>query len=64
VPESAYSIGCAIDEALRCKQPGEAKAIAFNISGHGFVHIQGYREVLGFDRESTSEERRRTLLGI
>ena len=63
-PESAYSICCAIDEALKCKETGEPKVIAFNISGHGFMDIQGYREVLGFDQESTSDEKRRTLLGI
>jgi len=45
-PESAYSIACAIDEALKCKETGEKKAIAFNISGHGFLDIPGYRKVL------------------
>jgi tryptophan synthase beta chain len=45
-PESAYSIACAIDEAIRCKESGERKTIAFNISGHGFMDMQGYREVL------------------
>jgi tryptophan synthase beta chain len=46
-PESAYSVACAIDEALKCKESGEKKVIAFNISGHGFLDIPGYREVLG-----------------
>ncbi len=46
-PESAYSVACAIDEALKCKETGEKKVIAFNISGHGFLDIPGYREVLG-----------------
>jgi tryptophan synthase beta chain len=46
-PESAYSIACAIDEALRCKESGEKKTIAFNISGHGFMDMPGYREILG-----------------
>ncbi|MEW5807506.1 MAG: TrpB-like pyridoxal phosphate-dependent enzyme [Acidobacteriota bacterium] len=45
-PESAYSIACAIDEALKCKDSGEEKVIAFNVSGHGFLDINGYREVL------------------
>ncbi|MFB0518500.1 MAG: TrpB-like pyridoxal phosphate-dependent enzyme [Acidobacteriota bacterium] len=45
-PESAYSIACAIDEALKCKDKGEAKVIAFNISGHGFMDMVGYQEVL------------------
>ncbi len=46
-PESAYSICAAIDEALKCKETGEEKVIAFNISGHGFMDIEGYQEVLG-----------------
>jgi tryptophan synthase beta chain len=46
-PESAYSVACAVDEALRCKESGEEKCIAFNISGHGFLDIPGYAEVLG-----------------
>ncbi|MEO0091789.1 MAG: TrpB-like pyridoxal phosphate-dependent enzyme [candidate division WOR-3 bacterium] len=45
-PESAYSICCAIDQALEAKKRGEKKVIAFNISGHGFMDIPGYREVL------------------
>jgi tryptophan synthase beta chain len=50
-PESAYSVCCAIDEAIRCRETGEAKTIAFNISGHGFMDIEGYKEVLGFGAE-------------
>ncbi len=46
-PESAYSVCCAIDEALKCKETGEKKAIAFNISGHGFLDLPGYEALLG-----------------
>ena len=46
-PESAYSIACAVDEALKCKERGESKTIAFNVSGHGFLDMVGYRKVLG-----------------
>jgi tryptophan synthase beta chain len=48
-PESAYSICCAIDEAIKCRESGEEKVIAFNISGHGFLDIPGYCDVLGLD---------------
>jgi tryptophan synthase beta chain len=48
-PESAYSVACAIDEALKCKETGEEKVIAFNVSGHGFMDMEGYAEVLGLD---------------
>jgi tryptophan synthase beta chain len=46
-PESAYSICCAIDEAIKCKESGEKKAIAFNVSGHGFLDLPAYQSVLG-----------------
>jgi len=46
-PESAYSAACAIDEALKCKKTGEEKTIVFNISGHGFMDMVGYKDVLG-----------------
>jgi len=46
-PESAYSIACAIEEALKCKETGEEKVIAFNVSGHGFLDMPGFREVMG-----------------
>jgi tryptophan synthase beta chain len=45
-PESAYSICAAIEQALKCKESGEKKTIAFNVSGHGFMDIPGYRDVL------------------
>lgn len=45
-PESAYAVCCAIEEALKCKESGEKKVIAFNVSGHGFLDIPGYRAVM------------------
>jgi len=47
-PESAYSVCCAIEEALKCRESGQKKVIAFNISGHGFLDIPGYQSVLKF----------------
>ncbi|MFQ6082065.1 MAG: TrpB-like pyridoxal phosphate-dependent enzyme [Candidatus Aminicenantia bacterium] len=44
-PESAYSIACAIEEARKPENAG--KIIAFNVSGHGFMDMAGYQEVLG-----------------
>lgn len=41
-PESAHGIRVAIDEALRCKETGEKKVIAFNLSGHGHFDMQAY----------------------
>ncbi len=50
-PESAYGVCAAIDEAMRCKETGEEKVIAFNVSGHGFMDMHGFDEVLGLTKE-------------
>ena len=45
-PESSHAIKAAIDEALKCKQTGEAKVIVFNLSGHGLLDLGGYEKFL------------------
>jgi predicted alternative tryptophan synthase beta-subunit len=45
-PESAHAIRAAIDEALACKQSGEKKVIAFNLSGHGHFDMGAYEAYL------------------
>ncbi|MDD4333526.1 MAG: TrpB-like pyridoxal phosphate-dependent enzyme [Patescibacteria group bacterium] len=45
-PESAHAIKAAIDEALKCKESGEAKVILFNLSGHGFFDMSAYDNYL------------------
>jgi tryptophan synthase beta chain len=41
-PESCHAIAATIQEALKCKETGEAKTILFNLSGHGFVDMGSY----------------------
>lgn len=41
-PESAHAIRAAIDEALICKEAGEAKTILFGLSGHGHFDLGAY----------------------
>jgi tryptophan synthase beta chain len=41
-PESSHAIRVAIDEALKCKQDGTKKVIAFNLSGHGHFDMMAY----------------------
>ena len=55
-PESAYSIACAIDEALKCKESKEDKVIAFNVSGHGFMDMVGFDEVLKLSDRTPLDE--------
>ncbi len=45
-PESAHAIRAAIDEALVCKESGEKKVIAFNLSGHGHFDMTAYEAYL------------------
>jgi tryptophan synthase beta chain len=45
-PESAHAIRVTIDEALRCKESGEAKVILFNLSGHGHFDMAAYDSYL------------------
>jgi len=41
-PESAHAIRIAIDEALRCKETGEAKTILFGLTGTGYFDMSAY----------------------
>ena len=41
-PESAHAIRTAIDEALRCKEAGEAKTILFGLTGTGYFDMTAY----------------------
>jgi tryptophan synthase beta chain len=42
-PESAHAIRAAIDEALLCRETGQKKVIAFNLSGHGHFDMTAYQ---------------------
>ena len=41
-PESSHAIRIAIDEALKCKETGEAKTILFGLSGTGYFDLGAY----------------------
>ena len=43
-PESAHAIRVAIDEALKCKESGEAKTILFGLSGTGYFDLTAYMQ--------------------
>lgn len=45
-PETAHAVKAAIDEAIRAKELGRRMIIAFNLSGHGLLDLQGYRDYL------------------
>lgn len=41
-PETTHAVRAAIVEALKCKESGEEKCIAFNFSGHGHLDLSAY----------------------
>ncbi len=43
-PESAHAIYGAIQEALKCKESGEAKTILFGLTGTGYFDMQAYSQ--------------------
>ncbi len=43
-PESSHAIKVAIDEALKCKQTGEAKNIVFGLTGTGYFDLVAYQK--------------------
>ncbi len=42
-PESSHAIKVAIDEALKCKETGEAKNIVFGLTGTGYFDMYAYK---------------------
>ncbi len=43
-PESSHAIRTAIDEALKCKETGEAKTIVFGLTGTGYFDMVAYEK--------------------
>ncbi len=41
-PESAHAIRAAIDEAIKCRESGEAKTILFGLTGTGYFDMTAY----------------------
>jgi tryptophan synthase beta chain len=43
-PESAHAIKAAIDEAIKCRETGEAKTILFGLTGTGYFDMSAYMQ--------------------
>ncbi len=66
-PESAHAIRAAIDEALRCKERGEAKDILFGLTGTGYFDLTAYQKFndgLMSDYIPTDEDLARGFAGL
>ena len=58
-PESSHAIRVAIDEAMKCKETGEAKNIVFGLTGTGYFDMVAYEKYHGGKRDDyipTDEE--------
>ena len=63
-PESSHAIRVAIDEALKCKETGEAKNIVFGLTGTGYfdmVAYQKYKDVEMEDYIPSDEDLKRSI---
>ncbi|MCX7938133.1 MAG: hypothetical protein N2545_01665, partial [Thermoflexales bacterium] len=63
-PEAAHAIRVAIDEAIRCREEGVSRVIAFNLCGHGHFDMAAYERYLAGelqDYELPQEEIDRAL---
>ncbi|MBE6671939.1 MAG: TrpB-like pyridoxal phosphate-dependent enzyme [Ruminococcaceae bacterium] len=43
-PESSHAIRVAIDEAMKCRETGEAKTIVFGLTGTGYFDLMSYQK--------------------
>lgn len=43
-PESSHAIRVAIDEAIKCRETGEAKTIVFGLTGTGYFDMAAYEK--------------------
>ncbi len=43
-PEANHAVKAALDEALRCKEEGQARTILFNLCGHGHFDMSAYKD--------------------
>jgi tryptophan synthase beta chain len=45
-PEAAHAVRGAIDEAIKCREEGVSRTIAFNLCGHGHFDLSAYERFL------------------
>ena len=63
-PESSHAIRVAIDEAIKCKETGEAKNIVFGLTGTGYFDMVAYQKYNDWEMEDyipTDEDLKRAI---
>ena len=62
-PEPTHALAATIDEALRCKESGEAKVILTALCGHGHLDLPAYDAYLSGVMQDNAHRRRRHRRG-
>jgi len=66
-PEANHAVKGAIDEAIKCRDEGESKAILFNLCGHGHFDMQAYMDYFAgklYDQDYDENEVAMALAGL
>ncbi|PWG63690.1 TrpB-like pyridoxal phosphate-dependent enzyme [Sediminicurvatus halobius] len=66
-PEANHAVKATIDEAIRCREAGESKALLFNLCGHGHFDMQAYTDYLAgrlSDEHTSDAEQAMALSGL
>jgi len=66
-PEANHAVKAAIDEAIRCREEGQSRAILFNLSGHGNFDMKAYTDYFAgnlYDQHYDESELATALAGL
>jgi tryptophan synthase beta chain len=66
-PEANHAVKGAIDEAVRCREEGQSRAILFNLCGHGHFDMQAYNDYFAgklVDQDYDERELAMALAGL
>ena len=66
-PEANHAVVAAIEEAVKCREEGAARAILFNLCGHGHFDMQAYMDYFSgklYDQDYSEEELAMALSGL
>ena len=66
-PEANHAVKATLDEALKCKESGESKAILFNLCGHGHFDMPAYMDYFAgklHDQAYSAEDMAMALAGL
>lgn len=63
-PEANHAVKEAIDEAVRCREEGQSRAILFNLCGHGHFDMQAYTDYFAGKLTDASYDERELAMAL